>query len=1179
VDVESGEVLRRFEGLKKRAHAVAFSPDGKWAAAGDSANTPDGDDAIIVWDAASGEQRCQVADAKQGWIDGLAFSPDGKVLASATPHHVCLWEAASGKQLVEFDRTAANAVAFDAAGKRLVTGGDVCVIDPARREIVRRMGQESDHVIVVALSPDGKTIASNGGHDEHIRLWDAETGKETLPAAHLDEVRSVAVSPDGKRIATASGGDGTVRLWDAARGAEVHTLKLAGELDHLSRGRPVALTFSADGRTLGAAGQFWDVATGKEAEPPRELRGARAVFSADGRTAAVVEAGSDRHHPTAVLRDAATGRLLRRLTSADENGRQMVQGGMAFSPDGRLLATGYAEDRPRDEPTPTDTVRLWDVTTGKPLRSLRPALDVPAQIVFSPDGELLAASGYWQNPPQLWDATDGKEVRRFTGYEDAQRNWDEWNPVAFSPDGALLAAGGKDNVVVLWETATGGVVRVLRGHTRPVRSLAFAPDGRTLVSGGADTTALVWPVAPAGAARKWDPEKTDALWKTLAGEPAAAYMAVWALADAPDGAVAFLKGRLRPDEAVDERQLARWIADLGDNDFEVREQATRRLRDLGARAEPALRKALAGQEDLERRGRLEALLAPLDRKTPDPAVLRDLRAVQALEQRGTPAAEAFLEELARGADGGLRTRAARAALVRLEERRGASPPRPAQAPAAPPQGGEPRRLYSHDGEVYAVAFTPDGAVALSAGRDGKVRRWDVGAGKELPALAGHEGGVFALAVSPDGNRLASAGADGRVRLWDLGTGGEAASLAGHEGDVFAVAFSPDGRLLASGGEDGTVRLWDLEKKEERYRMRASKGRVTTVAFSADGETLMSAGVFESGSTYGGKTFPRYVPEPVRLWKTATGAEVRKLDQIGSAVALRADGKRLLVVRMQTGTVGGNYDELFNVTTGVVSLIDLTTEKPSLVLEGCGGAAALSADGRLLVTTRGSDLHVGDKVRESDVQAGASDLRLWDLLSGQEVLHFPGASPAVLVFAPDGRRLLTGARDGAVCLVETASPDVGADGRPNRQALEALWTDLGSADAAVAYRAEAALVAARDDAPAFLAERLRAAPADDPGLRRLVAELDGERYVVRRAAFAELARRGADAAPALEAALKEAESPTVKARLKELLAAPEAKAFPDPLRRLRAARVLERIGTPEAKRVLADLPPVPDPRDP
>jgi WD40 repeat protein len=1178
-EVESGKELRRFEGLKYTAHAVAFSPDGKSVAAGDSVNNAGGESTIIVWDAASGEQRCKIIDAKQGWVYGLAFSPDNKVLASATPYHVCLWDAANGKRLKEFAGGVSGAVAFDKAGKRLVTGGDVCVIDPTSHEIVRRMGQGGNFAFAAALSPDGKTIASNAVYDERIRLWDAETGKEKLTVAgHLDEVRDVAFSPDGKRIATASGGDGTVRLWDAARGIELHVLKLKGELNHFSRGRQVTLTFSADGRTLSAAGHSWDVATGKETEPPSELRGRQGACSPDGRTVALIETAIDKY-PVVVLRDGPTGRLLRRLPTQGEQGRLLFNTALAFSPDGRLLATGCKEEMrgAGGQRPPTDTVRVWDVATGKLLRAFRSDTDMPAHVVFSPDGALVATSRFWQHPAQLWDVSTGKEVRKLRGHEDDQRGWDEFNPVAFSPDGGLLATGGKDNRIVIWETSTGEIARLLAGHSRPVRALAFSPDGKALVSCGADTAALVWPVVPPGAARKWSADKADELWKALEGKAADAFPLVWALAAAPEQAVPFLAERLRPEAAADERQLARWIDDLGHDKFPVREEAMNRLRELGARAEPALRKALADQKDAERRRRLEELIAKLAEKGPDTVLLRDLRAILALEQMGTPAAEKLLEKLARARDGGPRTGAAQAALVRLESRRERGRARPASASENAPRGREPRQLYAHDGEVRAVAFTPDGKTALSAAQDGKVRRWDVMAAKELPALAGHEGGTFALALSPDGKRLASAGADGRVRLWDLRTGGEVASLAGHKGTVYAVAFSPDGKLLASGGADGTARIWDVDKKEERQTMQTAQERVTSVVFSADGERLMTGSVKEWVSHVDNVPCLHCADQSIRIWKVATGAEVRKLDQRGSALALTSDQKHLLVVSMRTSMVGRNGERgMSNDTIGIISLLDVSTDKAQVAAEGYGGAAALSADGRLLATARGSDLHIGEKVRHRDTNPDPGALRLWETLTGQEVLRF-SVNPAVLAFAPDGRHLLLGTRAGAVCLVETAPPGVGGNGKLDRKALETFWADLASGDAAVAYRAQQALSAAREEAPAFLAERLRPAAADDAILKRLVADLDNERYVVRRAALAELARRGGEAEPALRAAVKRTDSPQVKQQLENLLAAPAIKVFPDPLRRSRAAQVLERIGTPEAKKVLADLPPIPEPR--
>jgi len=1171
LDVESGKELRRFEGIPYFARALAFSPDGKSVAAcDDSKNT------LVVWDAANGKERFRITDQEQGKVSSLDFSPDGKLLASAGWYRVCLWDALTGKRQATFKHPAAsNAVAFDATGNRLVTGAEVCVIDVARREIVRRMMEGTrDRAGAVALSPDGKTIASGAGDDTRIRLWDIETGKEKLAVGNLNAVHAVAVSPDGKLIASVAGD--VVRLWDAVRGTEVRTLKFKGDWVYWHRDRwKLTLSFSADGRTISTAGLTWDVATGREIEPKAQPRARQFVASPDEQTVAALEGDADTGLPL-VVRDAG-GRLLHRLALPADKGIGPELGGMALSPDGRLLALAVLSDEARSSDTPSDTVRLWDVTTGKLLRTFCPSGHVPDHVLFSPDGALLATSGSFGNPPQLWDVSTGRQLHQFAEHMDRRGHWVLANPVAFSPDGSLLALGGTENAVVVVEAVTGGVVRVLRGHSGLVLTLAFTPDGRTLVSGAADATVLAWPVAPAGAAQQWNADKADSLWKALEQQPAAAYPAVWALAAAPDRAVPFLKERLRPDAEVDERQVVRWIADLGHDEFDRREEATKRLRDHGARVEPLLRKALAGEKEAERLRRLEELLAALEGKNRDSAMLRDLRAVLALEQMGTPAAEGFLEGLARGGESGPRTRAARAALVRLEARRQEVKPHPA-VPSAPPQGSEPKRLYAHEGEVHAVAFTPDGKAALSAGRDGKVRRWDMATTKELPALSGHEGGTFALAVSPDGRHLASAGADGRVRLWDLADGREMGSLAGHKGAVFAVAFGPNGNLLASGGEDGSARVWNVAKREERHLIRASAGRVTTVPFTSDGRSLLTGGIGSEGNTFDGLFVPNYAPEVIAEWSVETGKEVRKRDRKGSALAAPPGGKFLVIGSMSVATaINSGKEGPFSILTGDVALVDAVTGKPRLVVEGHGSMAALSAEGRLLATAAGSDFHAGGKTRAPrGAAADAGSLRLWEVLSGQEVLRFPGDPPTALAFSPDGRHLLFGTRAGAVCLVGSAPPGAAGAERPDRKTLEALWNDLGSADAAVAYRALVALGAARDDAPAFLEQRLRPAAADDAGLRSLIADLDAERYVVRRAAFAELVRRGAEVAPGLRAALTKTESPRGKQRLEQLLAAPAAKVFPDPLRRLRAAQVLERIGTPEAKRVLGALPPVPEP---
>ena len=260
------------------------------------------------------------------------------------------------------------------------------------------------------------------------------------------------------------------------------------------------------------------------------------------------------------------------------------------------------------------------------------------------------------------------------------------NGCAFSPDGRTLTAAPEfaagpdaEEPALLLETATGKVRARLAGHLGWREAAAFSPDGRMLATGGTDTTALVWDVTGrmrAGRLEMVDlsPDALSAAWRALAGDDAQeAYRALWSLASAPDQAVPFLKEHLRPAPPADPREIARRIADLDSDDFDVREKAERELDGLGDLAEAALRKALEGQPPAELRRRAERLLEKLDGPVTSPERLQQLRTLEVLEQVGTPPAEKVLEGVAQGAAESRLTREAKASLQRLVRRRPAVP--------------------------------------------------------------------------------------------------------------------------------------------------------------------------------------------------------------------------------------------------------------------------------------------------------------------------------------------------------------------------------------------------------------------------------------------------------------------------------------------------------------------------
>ncbi|MEH2198225.1 WD40 repeat domain-containing protein, partial [Nostoc sp.] len=129
--------------------------------------------------------------------------------------------------------------------------------------------------------------------------------------------------------------------------------------------------------------------------------------------------------------------------------------------------------------------KLWDVSTGKAIKTLTGHSSSVNSVVFSPDGKTLA-SGSYDKTIKLWDVSTGKAIKTLTGHSGLVYS------VVFNPDGKTLASGSDDKTIKLWDVSTGKAIKTLTGHSSWVFSVVFSPDGKTLASGSDDKTVILW---------------------------------------------------------------------------------------------------------------------------------------------------------------------------------------------------------------------------------------------------------------------------------------------------------------------------------------------------------------------------------------------------------------------------------------------------------------------------------------------------------------------------------------------------------------------------------------------------------------------------------------------------------------------------------------------------------------
>jgi WD40 repeat protein len=713
-DVDSGKALRLIQGQATNTAAVLFTPDGKTLVA------RSGNRIVYLLDVNTGNEIRNIpikgkqpgggnvvviANANQG--AGMALSRDGKLLATAetdfnqgkVSSYVRVVEIDTGKEVRQINTPdGASAPAFSPDSKILAygSGNAVVLTEAATGKDIRKLDVAAG-VTTLAFAPDGKTLATRG-RDQHIRLWEVDSGKNTQTLGEeiggvpgnvvvffpfgIGGGQDVAFAPDGKSLAAGAGQ--VVRFWATDSGKEQ---SVGGG----HRGPVTALVLSADGKTVVSHGadlvvRSWDADTGKElgrfTAPANALN---AAFAPDGRTVALALADTVR------LVEVATGKELHQL-----KGHPSGTVAMRFSPNGKVLATRG-----------NTGIVLHDAATGEELRHIvlpgNKAMNpgggfgnfgvMGKAMAFSPDGQTLAAhvSGFQGGvlrpvgqppvPPladavHVWDVATGKEVRKIMLPQTGTQS------IAYSPDGRVLATENGDTTISLWEVASGkerarlgkpgdavrpvgpSVVAIGRigmtGAEAP--TLAFSPDGGLLATKGTGHAIVVWDVL-AG--------KETAQFKVHAG-------AITVLSFSADGKslasasndttvliweAAGLKREGLPAVELQAAEVQALWNDLIGDDAGKAFQGIRQLAAAPKQAVPLLREKLRPAEPVDA-GKLEGWVADLDSKnfakrnkaTEELAKLGD-RAVPALQKvlAGKPSletqrrVETLLEKLTTGA--------------------------------------------------------------------------------------------------------------------------------------------------------------------------------------------------------------------------------------------------------------------------------------------------------------------------------------------------------------------------------------------------------------------------------------------------------------------------------------------------------------------------------------------------
>src|SRR3954469_20518435 len=548
-----------------------------------------------------------------------------------------------------------------------------------------------------------------------------------MPSA-IGLVSEPEFSPDGTMVATVDGGPGAmVHIWDMASGKERWSKPTTG-------GR---LTFSGDSQEVAAVQadgvSLFDVTDGSVIS--HVPNATNILMAPDGATAYIVmpvetlnEDGSETTKNVGGLWDVRSGTRLRDLSGPDTVPVKEA----AFSADSRLLATTALDH----------TIRLWDVATGLPVRTLTGHTEIVFQPTFSPDGSTLL-SGSLDGTARLWDVATGATLRTFVGHTASVYS------NVFTSDGKFAVTGGRDGTVRFWDVSAPAERDTLLGATSFMYGMAWSPDGKQLFAGNADGRAQIWDLA------------TQTVTHVLTKD-----QRIDSAAFSPDGRL-LLTGPGEGPSVLWDPATGSEIAEVpgsGGGNSGVGFSGDGRLMvgplpPLTDGGIPAVGIWNVDTRQLVRRFDTDDFSAGA--LSPDGSLLLTFEDSPVLPN-GT------IWDVATGAK--LRTVAEPGGIIDGKF----SPDGTTILTVGRDNlgylwdaatGKQLHELRGHTNIMWRGSFSPDGRYVFTASQDKSARMWDAQTGQQLRYFPGHElSAVAAVAVSPDGSEIAIGSYDGAIQL-------------------------------------------------------------------------------------------------------------------------------------------------------------------------------------------------------------------------------------------------------------------------------------------------------------------------------------------------------------------------------------------------------------------------------